>query len=93
MHIIVFAHDHVGTERLALTKVEVCKKDAAEQGKKDIENAGKSRWSDGAEIRTLKWQWCLLSSLCVSCNKILRTSLQDRYSKENTDKEISTYNI
>ena len=45
------------------------------------------------EIRILKRQWCLLSSLCVSCNYILRTSLQDRYNKENTDKEISTYNI
>ena len=33
----------VGTERLALTKVGVCKKDAAEQVKENIENDSKSR--------------------------------------------------
>ena len=49
MHIIVLAHDLVGTERLALTKVGICKKDAAEQGKENIKNDSKSRWSDGGE--------------------------------------------
>lgn len=43
MHIIVLAHDRVGTERLALTKVGICKKDAAEQGKENIKNDSKSR--------------------------------------------------
>lgn len=32
--------------RLALTKVGICKKDAAGQGREDVENASKSRQSD-----------------------------------------------
>lgn len=47
----------------------------------------------GAETETLKGQWFLLSSLYVSCNKILTISLQGRYNEVATDKEIDAYTI